>query len=90
MIRIPAARRLLRLDTAIPKRQRAIKALQAARVRADDRLDPAKALAATGRYLKLGRDRFGRGDLSLVSYHMGLGNLQSVIRAYTGTVLRVA
>ena len=28
--------------------------------------------------------RFGREDLAFVSYHMGIGNLQSVLRAYGG------
>ena len=60
---------------------------QAARIRAqrakvDERFDPAKALAATGRYLKQAKDEFGREDLAVVSYHMGIGNLQSVLGAY--------
>ena len=41
-----------------------------------------KALAATGRYLKLAMDEFGREDLAVVSYHMGIGNLQQVLGAY--------
>ena len=48
----------------------------------DERFDPAKALAATGRYLKQAKDEFGREDLAVVSYHMGIGNLQSVLGAY--------
>jgi Transglycosylase SLT domain len=60
---------------------------QAARIRArlvtvDERFDPDKALAATGRYLKLAKDEFGREDLAVVSYHMGIGNLQQVLGAY--------
>jgi hypothetical protein len=60
---------------------------QAARIRArlvkvDERFDPDKALAATGRYLKLAMDEFGREDLAVVSYHMGIGNLQEVLGAY--------
>ena len=60
---------------------------QAARIRArlakvDERFDPDKALAATGRYLKTARDEFGREDLAVVSYHMGIGNLQQVLGAY--------
>ena len=50
--------------------------------RVDERFDPAKALAATGRYLKQAKDEFGREDLAVVSYHMGIGNLQSVLGAY--------
>ena len=48
----------------------------------DERFDPDKALAATGRYLKLAMDEFGREDLAVVSYHMGIGNLQQVLGAY--------
>jgi hypothetical protein len=59
-------------------------ALRRARARADQRFDPAAALAATGRYLKLAGQRFGREDLAFVSYHMGIGNLQGVLRLYGG------
>jgi Transglycosylase SLT domain len=60
---------------------------EAARVRTeraqvDERFDPDKALAATGRYLKTAMDEFGREDLAVVSYHMGIGNLQQVLGAY--------
>ena len=34
------------------------------------------------RYLELARERFGREDLAVVSYHMGMGNLESVLAAY--------
>jgi Family of unknown function (DUF5715) len=56
--------------------------LRAARANVDDRFDPAKALAATGRYLAIARKHFGREDLAFVSYHMGIGNLDSVLRDY--------
>ena len=49
---------------------------------ADERFDGAKSLAATGRYLKLARDTLGREDFAFVSYHMGIGNLQGVLRAF--------
>ena len=39
-------------------------------------------LAATGRYLKQAKDEFGREDLAVVSYHMGIGNLETVLAAY--------
>jgi hypothetical protein len=57
-------------------------ALNRARRRVDDRFDPAKALAGTARYLKLGEQRFGREDLAFVSYHMGMGNLENVLSAF--------
>jgi hypothetical protein len=56
--------------------------LRARRRRVDARFDPQKSLAATGRYLKLAMDEFGHEDLAVVSYHMGIGNLQGVLGAY--------
>ena len=56
--------------------------LTAERARVDERFDPDKALAATGRYLKTAKDEFGREDLAVVSYHMGIGNLQQVLGTY--------
>jgi hypothetical protein len=50
----------------------------------DERFDPEKALAGTIRYLSIARERLGRDDLAAVSYHMGIGNLTDVLRAYTG------
>jgi soluble lytic murein transglycosylase-like protein len=50
----------------------------------DARFDPRSALAGTVRYLTTARDRLGRDDLAVVSYHMGIGNLTNVLLAYTG------
>jgi hypothetical protein len=50
--------------------------------RVDQRFDPAAAIAATVRYLRFARAKLGRDDLAVASYHMGVGNLQSVLRAY--------
>ncbi len=59
-------------------------ALERRRARIDDRFDPAKALAATVRYLRLAERDLGRPDLAVVSYHMGIGNLQQVLHDYDG------
>jgi hypothetical protein len=59
--------------------------LAAQRAKIDDRFDPRKALAATVRYLQLARSRLGRADLAVVSYHMGIGNLQQVLSDYDGS-----
>ncbi len=59
--------------------------LQASRRSIDDRFDPALALAGTLRYLETALQRLGRPDLAVVSYHMGIGNLTNVLRAYTRT-----
>ena len=61
-----------------------VASLQRARAKIDDRFNPAKALAATVRYLELARRRFGGGDLAIESYHMGIGNLENVLSAYDG------
>jgi hypothetical protein len=59
-----------------------VQRLRGARRRVDQRFDPAQALAGTARYLKLAKARFHRDDMAFVSYHMGMGNLESVLRAY--------
>lgn len=51
----------------------------------DARFDPEQALAGTVRYLVTAKERLGRDDLAVVSYHMGIGNLTNVLRAYAGT-----
>jgi hypothetical protein len=61
-----------------------VERLRAERRRVDHRFDPAQALSGTVRYLTEARRRFGRDDLAVVSYHMGIGNLESVLRAYSG------
>jgi hypothetical protein len=48
----------------------------------DERFDPERALAGAARYLRTAEERFGRDDLAVVSYHMGMGNLESVLAAY--------
>ena len=58
--------------------------LQRARARIDDRFNPVRALAATVRYLELARRHFGRTDLAVESYHMGIGNLGDVLSQYDG------
>jgi hypothetical protein len=78
-----SARYPRRLDTALRAGNlRRAAALNRARRRVDDRFDPAKALAGTARYLALARKRFGREDLAFVSYHMGMGNLENVLKAF--------
>ena len=48
----------------------------------DERFDPAKALAATVRYLVIAQTALGRDDLAVQSYHMGIGNVQNALRDY--------
>jgi hypothetical protein len=82
-----AASRLLthRIDVAARRGdESAINLLRARRRRVDARFDPARALAGTVRYLTTARARFGRDDLAAVSYHMGIGNLEAVLRDYLG------
>jgi len=63
-------------DTALVGR------LRARRRAVDERFDPPKALAAAARYLVFARNELGRDDLAVVSYHMGVGNLQNALKAY--------
>ena len=53
--------------------------LERQRAQIDDRFVPRKALAATVRYLQIAERHFGRLDLAVESYHMGIGNLQDVL-----------
>ena len=81
---LAASRRLTRRIARAERRgrSRAAGRLRAQRRRIDERFDPKEALAATGRYLTIARERFGRDDLAVASYHMGIGNLQSVLSAF--------
>ncbi|MGA9856573.1 MAG: hypothetical protein WBQ18_01855, partial [Solirubrobacteraceae bacterium] len=56
--------------------------LLARRAAADDRFNPARELAATVRYLEIARRQFGREDLAVESYHMGIGNMHQVLSDY--------
>jgi len=79
-------RRLTRQIAAATARGRPDKArrLRELRRRIDQRFDPAQALAGTVRYLVTAEKRFGQEDLAVVSYHMGIGNLERVLGAYAG------
>jgi soluble lytic murein transglycosylase-like protein len=59
-----------------------VERLLAERARIDERFDPAQALDGAARYLEIATQRFGDPQLAVVSYHMGIGNLESVLRAY--------
>ncbi len=61
-----------------------VASLQAQRRAVDDRFVPALALAGTMRYLDMARHKFGRVDLAVESYHMGMGNLDGALRAWSG------
>jgi hypothetical protein len=56
--------------------------LRARRREVDERFDPVKALQGAGRYLGIAGERFDGEELAVVSYHMGIGNLESVLAAY--------
>jgi hypothetical protein len=83
-IDLAASRRLTRAIAAASRRgdERAVTRLRARRRAVDARFDPAQALGATVHYLSVARKRFGRHDLAVVSYHMGIGNLEGVLRDY--------
>jgi hypothetical protein len=48
----------------------------------DERFNPDDALQGAGSYLAIAEDRFGSEELAVVSYHMGIGNLENVLAAY--------
>ncbi len=75
-----------RIDKAFAEGKSGLVArLQTQRAAIDDRFNPNRALAATVTYLELARrDLGGRLDLAIVAYHMGIGNLQHVLRLYNG------
>jgi hypothetical protein len=79
------SRRLTRLlDEAVRRGDAAEAArLRSERRQVDARFDPEQALTGTVRYLTEANKVFGRDDLAVVSYHMGIGNLSDVVRAYT-------
>ncbi len=58
--------------------------LRAERAAIDARFDPEAAIEGAARYLEIARGVFGAGDLAVVSYHMGIGNLEGVLRSYAG------
>jgi hypothetical protein len=73
------------IDQAIASGQLTrVQRLERQRALIDPRFDPRQALAATVRYLVLAEQSFARSDLALESYHMGMGNLKSVLAAYDG------
>jgi Family of unknown function (DUF5715)/Transglycosylase SLT domain len=82
---LPASKRFTRRIEREWRRGRVdrVQGLRAARRRVDQRFDPARSLTATARYLQIALERFGREDLAFVSYHMGIGNLEGVLRAYS-------
>jgi len=82
-VNLAASKRLTRrIDNARSAKGR--QRLERSRMRVDQRFDPARSLAATVRYLTIARKQFGQDDFAFTSYHMGIGNLQSVLRDYGG------
>jgi soluble lytic murein transglycosylase-like protein len=83
-IRLERSRQLTReLNEALRRRDRvAVARLREERRRADPRFDPEQALAAMVLYLTRARALLGRDDLAVASYHMGIGNLQGVLRRF--------
>jgi Transglycosylase SLT domain len=59
-----------------------VRKLERARRRADQRFDPKFALEAAARYLQMAQKKFGREDLAIATYHMGMGNLQTILSRY--------
>jgi hypothetical protein len=78
-----SARLTRRIDRALRRGDASkLQSLRDERRAVDERYDPARALAGSARYLTIAKRELGREDLAFVSYHMGIGNLQDVLRAY--------
>ena len=60
----------------------AARRLERTRRQVDERFDPDKSIAGAARYLKMARDKFGREDLAVATYHMGMGNLETFLSRY--------
>ena len=56
--------------------------LQQQRAAIDQRFEPEAAIEGAATYLDIARKRFGDLQLAIASYHMGIGNLENVLRAY--------
>ena len=78
---LAASRKLTRKILRADRREdfAASSRLRKRRAKVDERFDPRKSLEATGRYLAFARSKLGRDDFAVAAYHMGVGNLQSVI-----------
>src|SRR4051812_33977674 len=61
---------------------RQIARLYRARRKADQRFDPKFSIEAAARYLKQAKEKFGRDDLAVATYHMGMGNLDTILSRY--------
>jgi Transglycosylase SLT domain len=81
---VSASRRLLAEITRAPSATR-LRSLQRQLQAADQRFDPADALAGTVRLLQQFEGMFGgRLDLAVTAYHMGPGNMQQILADYDG------
>jgi len=58
--------------------------LRRQRAQIDERFVPEAAIEGAATYLEIAQERFGDAGLAVASYHMGIGNLENVIRAYAG------
>jgi hypothetical protein len=77
-------RRAARLRSRAADAQRRARSAERERAEIDARFDPPQALAGMARYLRIAIDGFGREDLGVAAYHMGIGNLTDVARRYVG------
>jgi hypothetical protein len=81
---VEESQRLTRLIARAEERGDTARAerLRARREEIDERFNSDDALQGAGRYLAIAEDRFGSQELAVVSYHMGMGNLEDVLAAY--------
>jgi hypothetical protein len=56
--------------------------LRARRRQVDERFHPGDAIEGAGHYIALAKQRFDTEELAVVSYHMGMGNLETALAAF--------
>ena len=76
-----------RLTRAIARAEASGREARAQRLRVrrrqiDERFDPGDAIEGAGRYIALAEQRFDSEELAVVSYHMGIGNLETALAAF--------
>jgi hypothetical protein len=77
-----ARSKALTAQIASASTQRKARELERERRAADQRFDPKQAIGAAAIYLAMAKKKFGRDDLAIATYHMGMGNLDTVLSRY--------
>jgi hypothetical protein len=80
----PLTPRVITRDELVAKRVNELRLLEAKRRQADERYDPAKAIAAQTRYMVRLARRYGSLDWVFQAYHGGEGGVRNTVSYYLG------